>query len=122
MHASATTTWPAASASSSWSRCSGPRGCAPQDARITPAGRTALTGLGIPVGDLEARTRPVVRTCPDWTERRPHLAGGLGAALATLFTDRGWVRRRDRGRGLDITRDGADELLRVWSVRPDSWT
>jgi DNA-binding transcriptional ArsR family regulator len=93
-----------------------------QDARLTPAGRTALAGLGIPVGDVESRSRPVVRTCPDWTERRPHLAGGLGAAVATLFTERAWVRRRDRGRGLDITRDGVEELLRVWSVSTASWT
>ena len=94
----------------------------PEDARVTATGRTALAGLGIPVGDLEARSRPVVRTCPDWTERRPHLAGGLGAALATLFAERGWVRRRARGRGLDVTRDGTEELLRVWSVSADSWT
>jgi hypothetical protein len=94
---------------------------APEDARLTPEGRTAFTELGLAVDQLEARTRPTVRTCPDWTERRPHLAGGLGAALATLFTERGWVRRRDRGRGLDITRAGTDSLLQIWRVSPASW-
>ncbi|WP_456789172.1 ArsR/SmtB family transcription factor [Cellulomonas sp. P5_C5] len=90
--------------------------------QLTPTGRAALADLGIPVDDLEARTRPTVRTCPDWTERRPHLAGGLGAAVATLVTERGWVRRRHRGRGLDVTREGADALLRVWGLSTPSWT
>lgn len=94
----------------------------PRDAALTPAGRDALTGLGVAVADLEARTRPVVRTCPDWTERRPHLAGGLGAALAAHFTERAWVRRRDRGRGLDITRAGTEALARVWTLDPAAWT
>ncbi len=93
----------------------------PDDARLTAGGRAALTELGVPIEDLESRARPIVRTCPDWTERRPHLAGGLGAALATLFTEHAWVRRRARGRGLDITREGSEALARIWTVAPDSW-
>lgn len=93
----------------------------PHDVRLTAAGREALTARGVPVADVEARPRAAVRTCPDWTERRPHLAGGLGAALATVLTDRGWVRRRARGRGLDVTPAGADALADEWGVEPVAW-
>ena len=49
--------------------------------------------------------RPLVRACTDWTERRPHLAGALGAALLDAMLDRGWLQRRPDGRALNITRD-----------------
>lgn len=91
------------------------------DVRLTDPGRTALTARGLPVAAVEARPRTAVRTCPDWTERRPHLAGGLGAALADLLTERGWVRRRARGRGLDVTPAGAVALAEEWGVAPGAW-
>lgn len=92
-----------------------------EDVVLTAAGRDALTGLGVGVADVEARRRATVRTCPDWTERRPHLAGGLGAAVADLFTERGWVRRRARGRGLDVTPVGERALTDVWEVPAAAW-
>jgi len=92
-----------------------------RDVSLTAPGRASLTGLGLPVDDLAARRRPLVRACPDWTERRPHLAGGLGAALAAHFVERDWVRRRTRGRGLDITQAGSEALARTWSLAPTTW-
>lgn len=52
--------------------------------------------------------RPLVRACLDWTERRPHLAGALGAALCAAALDRGWVRRVGSGRAVRVTRRGAE--------------
>src|SRR3954452_22738185 len=49
--------------------------------------------FGIDVAALPLR-RPVIRACADWTERRPHIAGALGAALLDTFLARGWVTRR----------------------------
>ena len=51
--------------------------------------------------------RPSVRLCLDWTERRHHLGGHLGAALALMMTDRGFVRRRPEERIADLTPPGA---------------
>ncbi|WP_181790043.1 transcriptional regulator, partial [Streptomyces phytophilus] len=52
--------------------------------------------------------RPLVRACLDWTERRPHLAGALGAALCAAALDRGWVRRVGSGRAVKVTPQGAE--------------
>ena len=60
--------------------------------------------------------RPLVRTCLDWTERRSHLAGALGAALCTAALERGWVRRVGTGRAVKVTPAGSTafgELLGV---------
>ena len=50
--------------------------------------------------------RPVLRPCADWTERRPHLAGSVGVAIATAFLHRRWVARKPGSRGLLITPQG----------------
>jgi DNA-binding transcriptional ArsR family regulator len=74
------------------------------------------TDFGI---DLETlpRRRPLVRTCLDWTERRPHLAGALGAALLDVFLTRGWVTRRPDGRALNLAPDS--ELSRLTGAARD---
>jgi len=46
------------------------------------------------------------RPCLDWSERRPHLAGQVGALIADLAFDRDWVRRRPRGRSVEVTENG----------------
>ena len=64
---------------------------------------------GIDVAALPRR-RPVVRACTDWTERRPHVAGALGAALLEVMLERRWVLRRPDGRALNVTAEGAAAL------------
>ncbi len=49
--------------------------------------------LALDVAPLLASRRPVTRSCLDWTERRPHLAGALGAALCTHFFTQSWITR-----------------------------
>ena len=51
--------------------------------------------------------RPLARPCQDWTERRPHLAGALGAAILSALLERGYVARRPDGRALNVTARGA---------------
>jgi DNA-binding transcriptional ArsR family regulator len=77
---------------------------------ITPTGRQRLGGLGIDVEDLHAQPRILTRACLDWTERRPHLAGSLGAALATLLFELDWIRRRPDTRAVQITELGRRQL------------
>ncbi len=86
------------------------------DLHLTDAGRDGLTDLEPPLLDLSKQRRPLTLSCPDWTERRPHLAGALGAAVARHALEHQWVERRPGGRGLDITPTGERRLLVDWGV------
>ena len=68
---------------------------------LTPEGARWLDGLGIVVESRHGR--PAVRSCLDVTERRPHLAGAVGAALCTHALQQGWVTRITGGRALKVT-------------------
>jgi DNA-binding transcriptional ArsR family regulator len=73
-----------------------------------------LRPLGVDLATVAgARSRrPLVRVCVDWTERRPHLAGRLGAALQEALVGRGWVVRREGHRAVLLTAEGEEELHR----------
>ena len=73
---------------------------------LGPAGAGVLADLGISVGSLPRRSRPLLRPCMDWTERRHHLAGSAGAALADELLRRGWVRRQEGSRIITVTPAG----------------
>ncbi|MGU3537502.1 ArsR/SmtB family transcription factor [Methylobacterium sp. A54F] len=60
---------------------------------LTPRGRAALCAAGIDVPALERGRRPLCRACLDWSERRSHLGGALGAALLDHVLARRWARR-----------------------------
>ncbi|MEU2024605.1 winged helix-turn-helix domain-containing protein [Streptomyces sp. NPDC016469] len=82
---------------------------------VTPAGRDWLADT-LDYRQPAGTRRPLVRTCLDWTERRSHLAGALGAALCTAALERGWVRRVGSGRAVKVTPEGSTafgELLGV---------
>jgi hypothetical protein len=72
----------------------------------TPEGAAQLASWGIDVGGQRGRRRRFACTCPDWSERRPHLGGALGAALLDSWSKQGWVERTERPRILRITPDG----------------
>jgi DNA-binding transcriptional ArsR family regulator len=72
----------------------------------TPRGAARLAGWGVDIGALRARRRRFACTCPDWSERRPHLGGALGAALLDSWIAGGWVERASRPRVLRITPAG----------------
>jgi DNA-binding transcriptional ArsR family regulator len=83
---------------------------------ITASGRSALTEFGIDLAALESRRRPLAKTCLDWTERRPHLAGALGGALAERMLQLGWIRRRPGTRAVLITAKGHRELAATFGL------
>lgn len=86
---------------------------------VTSVGRLEFLRWSIVVEDLEAGRRAVVRSCVDWTERRPHLAGALGAALSSLALSEGWVRRVVNGRGLMVTPIGRSALAELDVTLPE---
>ncbi|MBI5107103.1 MAG: helix-turn-helix transcriptional regulator [Solirubrobacterales bacterium] len=77
---------------------------------ITPRGADRLGELGLDVGAVLAARRATARACVDWSERRPHVAGALGAALLDELLRRRWVQRRPEGRALRITPAGEEGL------------
>lgn len=83
---------------------------------VTPDGLCWLDSLGLDVAGLRTARRPLVRDCLDWTERRPHLAGGAGAALCRHFMDNDWLRRRCDGRALLVTGAGERGLQSLLGI------
>jgi DNA-binding transcriptional ArsR family regulator len=83
---------------------------------LTNAGKRFFSKLGVEVDSLGRQRRPFARACTDWTERRPHLAGSLGAALLDRLLAAGWVRRCASDRALSITPAGSDALARTFGV------
>src|SRR5215813_1140767 len=73
---------------------------------VTPRGLEWLADLGVDVHSVHGSRRPFVRRCLDWTERRPHLAGGSAAALCQRLFDLRWVERIGTGRAVRLTPDG----------------
>lgn len=73
-------------------------------------GRWFATELAIDVGALAHGKRTLARQCLDWTERRPHVAGALGAAMLDTFLTRRWVARAKDTRALRITTVGQQAL------------
>ncbi|WP_106535584.1 ArsR/SmtB family transcription factor [Haloactinopolyspora alba] len=83
---------------------------------LTDAGADGLRGVGVDVDRAIRARRPTTRACPDWTERRDHLAGALGAAVGSRFLEAGWVVRHRSGRGLDVTECGHDLVREQWGI------
>jgi len=77
---------------------------------LTPRGIKAFGELGIDVQANRALRRRFAYACVDWSERRPHLGGAVGAALLNIALERKWVIRELDSRALAITRVGRREM------------
>jgi hypothetical protein len=76
------------------------------------------------VASLSARkgkrgARVLCRPCLDWSERRAHLAGAVGAALCTHSLAKGWIRRIEGTRAVALTRKGEHVFREELQVRLD---
>jgi DNA-binding transcriptional ArsR family regulator len=88
---------------------------------LTSRGTAALENLGVDVAAVRAlRRRRFAYACVDWSERRPHLGGAIGAALLSLALKRKWVAQELDSRALNITKAGRREMrLRFGLVDQD---
>lgn len=77
-----------------------------RDYRVTPAGTAALTSLGLDLGAIGRQRRRHAYPCLDWSARRPHLGGALGAALLQCCLQHGWVEQQLDSRALRVTAQG----------------
>ena len=80
---------------------------------VTTAGAGWLESLGVDVDGLRRARRVVARPCLDWTERRDHLAGGVGAAIASVMLARRWITRVEGTRAVRLTLRGREGLFRT---------
>lgn len=92
-----------------WLSTGGPGSRAGYD--LTPRGTKAFEGLGIDVGAVRTLRRRFACACLDWSERRPHMGGALGAALLNVALERKWLMRDLDSRALQVTRRGRSEIL-----------
>jgi DNA-binding transcriptional ArsR family regulator len=84
---------------------------------VTAGGEAAFTEFGIDLAALRKQRRHFARQCLDWTERRHHVAGALGAALMVRLLERGWLKKDLGDRVLRVTGAGYEGLERVLGVR-----
>jgi len=88
----------------------------PEGGELTPAGSRFLSGLGIAIPEAAETRRAFCRPCLDWSERRFHLAGYVGAALARHLLDQGWIRRVRDSRAVDVTENGRSAFNDVFGL------
>ena len=72
--------------------------------------RAPLDAIGIDVDQVAVSRRLLARACLDWSERRHHVAGALGAALASRLFELGWIERLPTSRAVRVTDSGRLEL------------
>lgn len=84
--------------------------------RLTPTGETFLCGMGLDLAAARASRRVFAPACLDWSERVPHVAGALGAALLGVIFDRGWLVRMPDSRAVQITAAGRRGLEQKFGI------
>lgn len=83
----------------------------PEGLGLSQIGRARFLAEGFDIATLESKPRSFCRACLDWSERRPHLAGSLGAAIARLSIERGWCQRDAQSRAVHFSPRGEQALL-----------
>jgi len=85
-------------------------------AEVTEEGTRFLTEFGIDLFAVGAKRRRFCRSCLDWTERRPHIGGAIGAALANRCFDLGWAERIKHNRAVIVTESGKRGFLETFGI------
>ena len=84
--------------------------------QLTPHGARRLSEFGIDTAQLRRASRPVTRACLDWSEKRPHVAGALGASLCHELIARGWIIRMPEPRIVRLTPAGEKGLAQTFNL------
>ncbi|HEY4327163.1 MAG TPA: winged helix-turn-helix domain-containing protein [Mucilaginibacter sp.] len=83
---------------------------------ISTEGEAWFKSFGIDIEVLKKQKRSLARPCLDWSERKHHLAGSLGAALLNQMIAEGWVRREKDSRTMIVTRKGEQAFLDYFKI------
>ncbi len=84
--------------------------------QATAKGQRFLTDFGIDLAQTGRGRRAFCRPCLDWSERRAHIAGSLGAALALRCFELGWIERQRDSRAVAISRTGRQGFTEVFGI------
>jgi DNA-binding transcriptional ArsR family regulator len=95
-------------------------GSQPGECHLSEAGRIWFDALGVDMAALLTQRRCLCRPCLDWSERRRHLAGALGAALLTRVFELGWARRARESRVVVFTEPGEHAFRELFRVAHES--
>lgn len=90
------------------------------DLTLTATGRTFMEALGLDLPALIRSRRPLCKGCLDWSVRRTHLAGALGAALLDRFYALGWASRQAGTRLVSFSPRGLDAFREIFGVRAEA--
>jgi DNA-binding transcriptional ArsR family regulator len=90
------------------------------DLALTARGEAFVLGLGVEPAALAGGRRPVCRRCLDWSVRRSHLAGSLGAALLARIYALGWARRVEGARIVAFTPSGLTAFEAAFELSPEA--
>lgn len=83
---------------------------------LTAGGRRFCREIGVDLASLARLRRPLCRACLDWSVRRHHLGGALGAALLDRFCDLGWAHRAKESRVMNFSAAGERTLRERFTV------
>lgn len=86
------------------------------DIELGSRGEEVFGNLGLDLGAVRRERRRFAFACPDWTERRPHLGGALGATLWANLVERGWLAKQQGTRVSIVTDEGKQQLQRYFGI------
>ena len=86
------------------------------DLALTPAGESFVREFGIDLEEIAGTRRPLCKACLDWSVRRSHLAGALGAALLRRFAELGWAKRVEGSRVIAFSPRGRKAFAETFGV------
>ena len=83
---------------------------------LSSKGDSHFNSLGINIESLKGKRRSVTKACLDWTERRPHLAGSLGAELLNFMLKKDLIRRVKNSREIIVTPGSLFEMKKIFKI------
>jgi DNA-binding transcriptional ArsR family regulator len=87
---------------------------------VTRRGESGFASFDIDLAQLRRNRRKLAYPCLDWSERRDHLGGALGAAIAQRLIALGWIEKHRRSRALSVTKIGRRALKKEFGVSLES--
>jgi DNA-binding transcriptional ArsR family regulator len=101
-------------AAQGWLAPEGERG----DYTLSGEGERHFAELGLDLPAMRKQRRRFACPCLDWSERKPHLGGALGAALLQLALKRGWVEQDMDSRALSVPPKGERQMMKAFGISP----
>ncbi|WHY87251.1 winged helix-turn-helix domain-containing protein [Neobacillus novalis] len=83
---------------------------------VTKKGIEWFTQFGINIEEANTKRRIFAKPCLDWSERRYHISGWLGSAIATHFFNHGWITKAAKNRAVQLTPKGINALKEHFGI------